>query len=78
MSLIYTQNVGKEKMKEAIFPAIPNHCTILHKIDGNFVLPSPAKSRIENCAFWLLCGFNFDLGGWGFAVPFYSVQDCSN
>ena len=45
-------------------------------------LPPPhLKSRMENGAFWLLRGFILDLGGggggWGFAVPFYSVQDCS-
>ena len=31
----------------------------------------------ENGAFWRLRGFILDLGGWGFAVPFDSVQNCS-
>ena len=37
------------------------------------------KQRWENGTCWLLRGFILDLGeggGWGFAVPFYSVQDC--
>ena len=37
----------------------------------------PLNQGQENGAFWLQGGFIFDLGGWGFAVPFYSVQDCS-
>ena len=39
--------------------------------------PLPPKSEVKNGAFWLLRGFILDLGGWGFAVPFYFVQDCS-
>ena len=47
---------------------------------------SPPNQGRENGAFWLLLGFILDLGrggggvgvgGWKFAVPFYSVQDCS-
>ena len=39
--------------------------------------PPPPNQRWENGAFWLLRDFILDLGGWGFAVPFYCVQDCS-
>ena len=45
-----------------------------------FCTPIPHLPRywgLENGAFWLLRGFIFDFGGWGFAVPFYSVRDCS-
>ena len=42
----------------------------------NLSHPSPPNQRWENGAFWLLCDFILDLGGWGFAVPFYFVQDC--
>ena len=41
---------------------------ILDKIDGN--------QWWENGVFWLLRGFILDLGGRGFGVRFYSVQDC--
>ena len=54
--------------------------TILDKIDGKFVPhpPPPLPNQgWENSAFWLLRGFIPDLGGWGFADPFYSVKDCS-
>ena len=39
--------------------------------------PPPPDQGWENGMFWLLCVFILDLGegGWGFAVPFYSVQD---
>ena len=50
---------------------------VLDKIDGKFVPPPSPQSRLEICAFWLLHCFILDLGGgvgWGFAVPFYSVQ----
>ena len=47
-------------------------------MDGRFIPPLPTKSRIGNGVLWLLCGFILDLGrGWGFAVPFYYVQDCT-
>ena len=80
--LICTRSFGKNsfyyvgKMKGSIFPA----ATILDKInaDGKFVTPPPLNQGRENGLFWLLRGFIFDFGGWGFAVPFYSVQDCSN
>ena len=39
--------------------------------------PSPENQGWKNSAFWLLRGFILDLGGWGFAIPFYSVQDKS-
>ena len=52
--------------------------TILDKIDGKFVLPlqikDVEKSRVS--AFARLHPW-FEGRGWGFAVPFYSVQDCS-
>ena len=51
--------------------------TILDKIDGKFVPPPHPNQGWENGAFWLLRSFILDLGGWGFAVPFHSVQDCS-
>ena len=35
-------------------------------------LPSPQNQRWEMIFFW---GGG---GGWGFAVPFYSVQDCKS
>ena len=31
----------------------------------------------EDGEFWLLLDSILDIGGWGFAVPFHSVQDCS-
>ena len=54
----------------------------MDKINGKpSPLPSSPNQRWENGAFWLLRGFILDLGGggggWGFAVPFYFVQDCS-
>ena len=51
----------------------------MDKIDGKFVSPSPPSPPNQGWeigAFWLLCCFILDLGGWGFAVPFYSVQGC--
>ena len=39
--------------------------------------PSPPNQGWENGAFWLLRDFILDLRGWGFAVPFYFVQDCN-
>ena len=50
--------------------------TILDRIKWNSKPPSPPNQGWENGAFWLLRGFILALGGWGFAVPFYSVQDC--
>ena len=38
---------------------------------------TPQNQRREIGAFWLLRGFIRVLGEWGFAVPFYSVQDGS-
>jgi len=51
--------------------------TILDNIHGKFISPFSQNQTGENGAFWRLRGFILDLGGWGFAVPFYSVQDCS-
>ena len=41
--------------------------SVLDKIDGQFVLPSPPNQGREIGAFWLLCGFILDLGSrvWG-------------
>ena len=58
--------------------------TVLDKINGKPrppPPPPPPNQGWENCAFWLLRDFILDLGGgggggWGFAVPFYFVQDC--
>ena len=54
--------------------------TILDKKDGKFVPPHPPKSRMEKwrvLAFALFHPwFGWGGGGWGFAVPFYSVQEC--
>ena len=52
--------------------------TILDKINGKFD-PSPNSlwnQGWENGVFWLLRGVILYLGRWGFAVPFYFVQDC--
>ena len=38
--------------------------------------PPPLNNGWENGAFWLSRGFILDLGGWGFAVLFYYVQEC--
>ena len=38
--------------------------------------PRPVNQRLENGEFRLLRGFILDLGGWGFAVQFYSVLAC--
>ena len=51
--------------------------TILDNIHGKFISPFPQNQTEENGAFWRSHGFILDLGGWGLAVPFYSVQDCS-
>jgi len=57
----------------------------LNKIDEKVVPPHPPpqlfqNQECENGAFWLLRGFILDFfwggRGWGFAVSFYSVQDC--
>ena len=54
--------------------------TILGKIvDGKFVSPYPhPESRIGKWCVLAFARLHLWLGGgWGFAVPFYSVQDCS-
>ena len=47
---------------------------------GNLYPPTPQNQEWKSGAFWLLRFFILDLvgggGGWGFAVPFYSVQEC--
>ena len=47
--------------------------TILDKINGTPRPPLSPKSKMGNDFF--LGGGG---GGWGFAVPFYSVQDCKS
>ena len=51
---------------------------ILDKIDVKFIPPSapPQNQGWENGVCCLLRSFILDLGGWKFAVPLYSVQDC--
>ena len=54
--------------------------TILDKINGNPrpPLPPPDKSRMGKWrVFALRAASSLIWGGWGFAVPFYFVQDCS-
>ena len=51
--------------------------TILDNIHGKFISPFPQNQTGENGAFWRSRGFILDLEGWGFAVLFHSVQDCS-
>ena len=59
--------------------------TMLDKIDGKprpSTPPPPQKKKKKNrdrkmARFFPSGGFILGLGGWGFAVPFYSVQDCS-
>ena len=41
----------------------------------------PSSPQIKDGKMARFCpsrGFILDLGGWGFAVPFYFVQDCSS
>ena len=41
----------------------------------------PTSPQIKDGKMARFCpsrGFILDLGGWGFAVPFYFVQDCSS
>ena len=51
----------------------------IYKIDRKFGPPPPPRppnQRWEKGAFWLSRGFILDLGGWGFTVLFYYVQEC--
>ena len=55
--------------------------TILHKINGK-PRPPPPSPQMKDAKMARFCpsrGFILDFfrGGWGFAVPFYFVQDCS-
>ena len=49
---------------------------------ANQDLPSPQNQRWEMIFFWGggggVGGEGVWGGGWGFAVPFYSVQDCKS
>ena len=52
--------------------------TILDKINGK-PRPPPPPPQINDGKMARFCpsrGFILDLGRWGFAVPFYFVQDC--
>ena len=52
--------------------------TILDKINGKPRPPLPPKSRMGKWrVFALRAPSSLIWGGWGFAVPFYFVQDCS-
>ena len=54
------------------------HATILDKINGKPRPPLPPKSRMVKWrVFALRAPSSLIWGGWGFAVPFYFVQDCS-
>ena len=55
--------------------------TVLDKIDGKFVPPSlpPPPPSIKDgklARFGFCAASSLIWGGWGFAVPFYSVQEC--
>ena len=51
--------------------------TILDKINEKPRPPLPPKSRMGKwCVFALRAPSSLIWGGWGFAVPFYFVQDC--
>ena len=53
--------------------------TILNKIDEKVVPPPSPKIKDVKMARFGFCAASaliWGRGGWGFAVPFYSVQDC--
>ena len=54
--------------------------TILDKINGKPKPPLPPKSRMGKWRVFALRAASSLIwgGGWGFAVPFYFVQDCSS
>ena len=55
--------------------------TILDEINGKPRPPLSPKSKMGNDFFWGEEGgvcVGGGGGGWGFAVPFYSVQDCKS
>ena len=55
-----------------------DEATILDKINGKPRPPLPPKSRMGKWrVFALRAPSSLIWGGWGFAVPFYFVQDCS-
>ena len=55
-----------------------NKPTILDKINGKPRPPLPPKSRMGKWrSLALRAASSLIWGGWGFAVPFYFVQDCS-
>ena len=63
-----------------LFHFILSKIAILDKTNGKprpLLPPSPAQIKDGKTArFCPSRGFILDLGGWGFAVPFYFVQDC--
>ena len=60
-----------------LFRFILSKIAILDKIDGKFVPPPSTQVRDGTMARFGFCAASSLIcGGWGFAVPFYSVQDC--
>ena len=58
-------------------PLTYTRATILDKINGKPRPPLPPKSRMGKWrVFALRAPSSLIWGGWGFAVPFYFVQDC--
>ena len=45
-------------------------------LETSFPPPPLLKTRTNGIEFWLSLCFTLDLGGWGFDIPFYFVQDC--
>ena len=56
------------------YTQVLERAAILDKTDGKFVPPPPPKIKDRKMARFGF--FILDLGGGGFAVSFYSVQDC--
>ena len=50
--------------------------TILDKVDGKFVPPPPQIKNGKMAPFGFCAASSLIWEGWGFAVSFYSVQDC--
>ena len=60
-----------------LFHFILSKIAFLDKINGKPRPPSPSNQGWENGAFLLFARLHpWFGGGWGFAVPFYFVQDC--
>ena len=66
--------VGSKK----VIHFFPHYPTILDKINGKLRPLLPPKSRMGKWrVFALRAASSLIWGGWGFAVPFYFVQDCN-